>query len=131
VQTILRNLAAASPLVISLLLPASAMAQAGTPVWTNRYNGPANGNDNARAIVVDTAGNLIATGDSSEDFRWETTSSARWLLSPAAQSSSCSPPPSMTPDRSSPRPTSCCRRGGRGKWQPFFHGRVSSTKENL
>jgi hypothetical protein len=34
----------------------------GVPLWTNRYNGPGNGNDGAQAVAVDHNGNVIATG---------------------------------------------------------------------
>jgi hypothetical protein len=37
---------------------------AGTPVWTNRYNGTLNFDDTANAVAVDTAGNVIVTGSS-------------------------------------------------------------------
>jgi uncharacterized delta-60 repeat protein len=40
-------------------------SSAGVPVWTNRYNGPGNGFDEATALVVDGSGNVYVTGYSS------------------------------------------------------------------
>jgi hypothetical protein len=37
-------------------------SSAGVALWTNRYNGPGNGNDGANAVVVDGSGNVIVTG---------------------------------------------------------------------
>ena len=35
---------------------------AGLPLWTNRYNGPANGDDYALAVAVDASGSSLVTG---------------------------------------------------------------------
>src|SRR5207249_6928290 len=35
---------------------------AGVPLWTNRYNGPGNGYDQAYAMAVDGSGNVLVTG---------------------------------------------------------------------
>ena len=51
------------------LLCASApqtFAQGGIPLWTNRYNGPADSGDLAQAVAVDSSGNVFVTGYSLE-----------------------------------------------------------------
>jgi hypothetical protein len=40
---------------------------AGEPLWTNRYDGPANGEDVARALAVDYNGTVFVTGYSSSN----------------------------------------------------------------
>jgi hypothetical protein len=53
-------------------------APTGAAVWTNRYNGPANADDNPRAMTVDKAGGVYVTGLSSSGgtsfsaFDWAT-----------------------------------------------------------
>jgi len=37
-------------------------SSAGVPLWTNRYNGPANDDDRAAALAVDDSNNVIVTG---------------------------------------------------------------------
>jgi uncharacterized delta-60 repeat protein len=37
-------------------------SSAGVPLWTNRYNGPGNGPDEATAVAVDGSNNVLVTG---------------------------------------------------------------------
>ena len=37
-------------------------SSAGVPLWTNRYNGPGNGDDYGHAVAVDGSNNVIVTG---------------------------------------------------------------------
>ena len=59
---LLLSIAALMTASLLLLCPASAHAQGGVPLWTNRYNGPADFDDLASAIAVDKAGNVFVTG---------------------------------------------------------------------
>lgn len=50
-------------------------SNAGVPVWTNRYNGPANHDDWATAIAVDAKGGVVVSGysvDSNYSWDWVT-----------------------------------------------------------
>ncbi|MGZ4973389.1 MAG: hypothetical protein ACXWDN_11570, partial [Limisphaerales bacterium] len=39
-----------------------AYSMAGVPLWTNRYNGPDNGNDSSGTVRLDAAGNVFVSG---------------------------------------------------------------------
>jgi uncharacterized delta-60 repeat protein len=65
-QTDLRKLTVAWPLAIILLLPALTRADTAGQAWVQRYNGPANGNNEANAVAVDGSNNVIVTGASTK-----------------------------------------------------------------
>jgi uncharacterized delta-60 repeat protein len=48
-----------------------AYSSAGMPLWTNRYNGPANADDYAVALAADTSGNVYVTGYSSNGTNYD------------------------------------------------------------
>src|ERR1051325_11130519 len=63
-KTIFRKLPTAWPVVISLLLPALARGETAVQAWVQRYNGPANTDDYARAVALDGSNSVIVTGTS-------------------------------------------------------------------
>ena len=55
----------AATLALGILRHTTAQAQlGGVPLWTNRWNGPGNGHDQAYALAVDSSGSVFVTGQS-------------------------------------------------------------------
>jgi hypothetical protein len=53
------------PLTLAVLAWATCSAPAAViEAWVQRYHGPANGHDEARAVTVDSSGNVVVTGKS-------------------------------------------------------------------
>ena len=61
-KTTMQQLTLAWPLVMLLLLPASAPAETAVQAWAQRYHGPANGDNWGYAVTVDSSNNVIVTG---------------------------------------------------------------------
>jgi hypothetical protein len=48
--------------------PGLAYGQTAVQAWVQRYNGPGNTNDHARAVAVSGSGNAFVTGSSAGDY---------------------------------------------------------------
>ncbi|UCG91815.1 MAG: SBBP repeat-containing protein [candidate division WOR-3 bacterium] len=55
--------------ILCLIYSTALFAQVDT-AWVRTYNGPGNGGDYARAMAVDTAGNVYVTGNSATNPNW-------------------------------------------------------------
>jgi hypothetical protein len=62
-------------------------SSAGVALWTNRYNGPANGDDYAASVTVDRSGNVIVTGTATVSGRYSDFATVKYI---------CVPEPVMT-----------------------------------
>jgi hypothetical protein len=61
-QTNFRKITVAWLLMIFLLLPGFTQAETAVQAWAQRYNGPENTNDWAKAVTVDSGDSVIVTG---------------------------------------------------------------------
>jgi hypothetical protein len=57
-----------------------AYSSAGVPLWTNRYNGPLNDDDGARAIALDDSGNVFVTGYIAGTGTWADVATIKYVV---------------------------------------------------
>lgn len=83
---------------MAMLLPAVACAQGAVQAWVQRYNGPGNGHDYARAMAVDTNGDVYVAGEAlisdyyGPDYTTVKYSSAGETCGPGATTDRATPP---------------------------------------
>jgi uncharacterized delta-60 repeat protein len=57
-------------------------SSAGVPLWTNRYNGPANGREYARAMALDASGSVYVTGSSTGNGSGQDFATVKYVIPP-------------------------------------------------